>query len=244
MKTKNLTQKLNFFELVGIIIGDESIWNYPDKGVYGLEITGNADDDNEYFLKISNFIEKIINKKPRIAVKYERLGKSLKLVVYSKDFVKYLIDEVGITNIDKTFNVAIPEKYMEWKYSQHVLRGIFETDGCLYFSKSGGIIHYPRIEIKTSSIELAKQITFILKQNNFKPYTRTSKSDKTTAIYLSGPIMLEKWHSEIGFGNAKNLSKYLFWKKFGYYMPRISLKKRLDMLELSARVAKRPIIDA
>ena len=42
--------------------------------------------------------------------------------------------------------------------------------------------------------------------------------------------MLEKWVLEIGFGSTKSLSKYLLWQKFGCYIPKISLKDRLKLL--------------
>ncbi len=230
MNQRQYLEQFNLFELIGLIIGDGSIWNYPKHHVYGLEITGNAYEDKEYFEKVSDFIETLIDKRPKIRIKTERLGKSLKLVVYSKKFSQYLINDIGITNINKTFTVTIPDKYLNWRCSRHVIRGIFESDGSLYFSKSRNIIGYPRIEIKTSSLVLARQIKQILAQRNFKPQTRTSKSDHTTAIYLSGIVMLEKWYNEIGFGSIKNISKYLFWKKLGYYIPRISLQDRLEML--------------
>lgn len=92
------------------------------------------------------------------------------------------------------------------------------------------------MKLKRLSIELAKQVKYLLEQNGFNPHAKTSKSDYTIAIYLSGGVMLEKWYKEIGFGNIKNISKYRFWKKFGYYTPRISLHDRLEMLgEVSYR---------
>ncbi len=221
---------MNLFELIGIILGDGSIWNYPSHRVYGLEITGNASEDKEYFQKISDFIERFVGKKPAIRTKNERLGKSLKLVVYSKKFVHYIIHELGITNINKTFTETIRSEYLDWRYSQHILRGLFETDGSLYFSKSGGIIGYPRIEIKTSSFALADQVNSVLERNGFSPHMRNSKSDRTIAIYLSGARFLEKWHQEIGFGSIKNISKYQFWKKLGYYIPKTTTRDRLRVL--------------
>lgn len=248
MKTKYYTQKLNFYELVGIILGDGCIYNYPTKGIYGLEISGNAEEDHEYFLKISSFIENLIGKKPRIVTKIEKLGKSLRLVVYSKKFAEYLINDIGITCQNKTFEGAIPRRFLDWKYIRHIIRGLFETDGSLYFSKVKGVSRYPRVEIKTSSKILANQIIDILEQKSFKPHKRTNTSDSTIGIYVSGPIMLEKWVQEIGFGSNKNLSKYLVWKKLGYYIPKTSLNERINILNdenhIQARVPKRLIVTA
>ena len=245
MKTKNFIQKLNFYELIGIILGDGCIYHYPTKGIYGLEISGNAEEDREYFLNISDFIENLIGKKPVISVRNHKLGKSLKLVVYSKKFAEHLINDVGITCKNKTFEAVIPDKLLDWKYSKHIIRGLFETDGSLYFLKVNGILAYPRVEIKTSSKVIAGQITKILEQKSFKPHTRTNNSDSTIGIYVSGPLMLERWVQEIGFGSNKSLSKYLVWKKLGYYIPRISFNDRIILLKhdgrfIQARVPKRP----
>ena len=240
MKTKNLTQKLNFYELIGVILGDGSLWYYPLKRVYALEITGDATDDQEYFVKLAELIGRLAKKKPKIRVKNEKLGNSLKLELYSKSFVEYLINDVGITNKNKTFKAEIPKKYLEWKFSKHIIRGLFETDGSIYFSKSKKIKYpsYPRVEIKTSSKKLANQIFKILKQKAFKIRTCSSRTDRTIRLLLSGPEMLEKWIKEIGFSSMKKYSKYLFWKKFGYYIPKTPYKKRLLLIGERGQVAK------
>ena len=230
MKMKNQIKKFCIYELIGVILGDGSIWNYPDKRIYGLEISGNAEEELDYFRKISSFIENKIGKKPKIRVKYEKLGKTLKLVIYSKSFVEYLINILNIPYKQKTFRAKIEKKFLSWEFSKHIIRGLFETDGSLYFSKVNNRHTYPRIEIKTSSYELANQILLILKDNNFNPHQRTSKSDKTIGTYLSGPKELEKWANEVGFGSIKNLSKYLFFIEKGYYIPKSSTKQRLDLM--------------
>lgn len=128
---------------------------------------------------------------------------------------------------------------MAWRFSKHIIRGIFEADGSLFFSKSRKTTSfptYPRLEIKTSSKKLATQITYLLKRKEFKVNKMPSKYDKTTRIYLSGQKMLEKWVEEIGFSEPKTISKYNFWKKFGCYIPKIGYKIRK---ELTADVAKR-----
>lgn len=165
---------------------------------------------------------------------------SLKLELYSKKFVEYLINIVGITNKDKTFNAVIPNKYLNWKFSKHIIRGLFETDGSIYFSRSKKIKYssYPRIEIKTSSKILSEQLLTLLKQKAFKIRRCSSKSHKTIRVYLSGPEMLEEWIQEIGFSSMKKYSKYLFWKKFGYYVPKTTYENRLILIRERGQAAK------
>ncbi len=145
---------MNFYELIGIILGDGCIYHYPTKGIYGLEISGNADEDQEYFLKISSFIENLIGGKPRITTKIQKLGKSLKLVVYSKEFAEYFINDVGITCQNKTFEAVIPQEFLDWICSKHIIRGLFETDGSLYFSRVRGFHVIPELKLKLQAKNL------------------------------------------------------------------------------------------
>jgi len=40
--------------------------------------------------------------------------------------------------------------------------------------------------------------------------------------------MLKKWIENIGFSNERSISKYNFWKKKGFYIPKMHLKDRLE----------------
>ena len=137
---------------------------------------------------------------------------------------------LGIPTGNKTFSISIPKKLMPWKYSRHIIRGIFETDGCIYFSYSRKSKYptYPRIEIKSSSKILVSQIVNTLKIRNFKFYCKKSKGKRTFSITLSGEKMLKKWVNEIGFSNQRNISKYKFWKEKRFYIPKMPLKDRLE----------------
>lgn len=240
MKTKNLTKKMNFYELIGIILGDGSIIINSNKRVYKFELNGNAEDELDYYQKISNYLKKEFNLNPKIYVKREKLGKTLRLVVDNKKFVSFLKNNIGLNFKNKTFGGYIPNKFIDWNFSKHIIRGIFETDGSIYFSRTKPHFKpvYPRIEIKTSSRKLAEQIISILGRKDFNIRQRTSKGDKTIGIYLSGKKMLEKWIKEIGFSKIKTVSKYLIWKKTGRYFPYMTLSKRLDLLSEGGQAAK------
>ena len=230
--------KINLYELIGLIIGDGSIlYNYRNKW-HRLQISGDVNQDKEYFDHLSNFIYKIANKKPTISKRKLILhgisnGYKLELNLYHKRFVDYLVHELKLDYGDKTFTVRIPKRFLIWKYAKHVLRGLFESDGSLYFSKSKITINhpsYPRIEMRTVSYRLAKQIYHILKKRKFNvQFMETRYHD--FKIYLSGPAMLNKWIKEIGFSNQNSITKYLLWKKLGYYLPNITFEQRKKLLK-------------
>ncbi len=222
-------EEINLYEFIGIMIGDGCLLYYHEHRVYGIEITGNATEEKDYYQKIKRFIIKEFGLNPRVYVKYQKNGKGLKLVSYSKKLAENLM-KYGIVR-NKTFTITIPSEMLSWDKSKFVLRGIFETDGCLYFSKSRTAIKkpsYPRLEIKTASINLANQIVYILRENGFR--ANSHQNGSTRVIYLSGEEMLEKWLSEIGFSSDKNKTKYLLWKKLGYYQPKLSLPERIKTL--------------
>jgi DNA-binding transcriptional regulator WhiA len=231
---------MNFYEFLGVFLGDGCIVYNPVKHIYDLEFSGNALDQKEYFKDLGEFIFSDSGKMPKIWIKEHRLGHSLCLRLDNKKYVEHLIFEVGLVYRNKCFNAQIPERFMDWKYSKDILRGLFESDGSLFFSKSKkhNFPTYPRLEIKTSSKKLSEQIMFILKRKQYKVNIMSSKSDKTFRIYLSGAEMLEKWSKEIGFSDIKSISKYNFWKKYGFYIAKISLEERLFCL--NAEIAKRP----
>jgi len=222
---------MNLYEVIGIIIGDGNILYNLKNRTYRLEITGNAEEDNDYFNKILNTLKTECKNKVRIRIKLEKNGKGLRLHVNDKSFVERLHAKFGLPFGKKTFTISIKKELMNWKFSKHIIRGICESDGCIYFSKSKCSKYptYPRIEIRTSSKRLAKQLMNILSKKDFR--VNYLKCKKTAKIYVSGSEMLNKWIKEIGFNNCKNLSKIQLWKTLGYYIPKTTHIQRLKILK-------------
>ncbi len=226
-------EKINLYEFIGIIMGDGCIRYSTKKRVYSFELVGDVDEHKEYFDRISDLIFSLASRRPKIWVRYEKLGRSLRLMINCKKFVEFLLNDLRLQKSPKTFRTRIPKKFLDWNYSKHIIRGLFETDGSLYFSKSkkGKYPNYPRLEIKSSSEVLLKQLLSILSSNGFNPHIIRSNTDRTHRILLSGEKMLEKWHNDIGFNTIKNLSKYQFYKKKGHYIPYLSMAERLITLK-------------
>tara|TARA_Y100000310_G_scaffold197792_1_gene197856 strand:- start:1492 stop:2208 length:717 start_codon:yes stop_codon:yes gene_type:complete len=232
---------MNIYEFIGIIIGDGSILYNKEKKYYRLEIAGNVTEEKNYFEKISRFMINEFNITPKKRVITTGLGRCRRLYVDNKKFVEFLINELGLSYGSKTYSVTIPERYVDWKYSKHVLRGIFDTDGCFFFSKSKVFKYptYPRVQIKSASENLVSQITQILKDQNYKiRVTGPEKEKKTYTMYLSGEEMFERWIKEVGSSNMKNIIKYKFWKKTGYHIPHLTLKERKEILGVHGQAVR------
>lgn len=218
---------MNVYELLGFFIGDGHIFYSKYHRKYKLEFNGNVEEDYDYFVQIYNFLKTKSDNLPRMFTWYSGNGKVLRLELYDKIFIEKLMS-LGFLRGKKTFTIEIP-KSVRGKKLVSLVRGLFEADGCLYFSRSkiGKYPSYPRIEIKTSSKILLSQLKAFFISFGFNYYTRKSTSDRTPAIGVSGVINLEKWRRLIGFVSLKNKTKYGFWKTKGFYIPHIPLKKRL-----------------
>ena len=219
---------MDLYELIGFIIGDGNIFYSKKHRQYRLQLAGNAEEDYDYFQQIAEFLRPLSKNKVQLFIRKEKKGKCLRLMLQDKAFVEKLIS-IGIPAGKKTFTIEFPRNLTK-DMENSLLRGLFEADGCLYFSKSkkNNYTTYPRIEICTSSKKLFEQVEAILSERKFKPYIKYPKSDKAYYIILSGEKFLERWRNEIGFPSLKNKTKYDLWKKHGFYIPNTPLSKRLE----------------
>ncbi len=225
-----MLKKFNFYELVGLIIGDGHIIYDIPKRRYTLELTGNV-DEMDYFEKVREFLRTKVDREAIIKIRKEKKGQSLRLYLNNKKYVEFLIFEIELVKGNKTFKSKIPRALLSWMFMKHIIRGLFESDGSLYFSKGKRKLpYYPRIEIKSSSKNIIFALLTSLRNQNFRVNCRKCGDKGTFGVYLSGVEMLEKWNQEIGFSSYRNYSKYLLWKKLSFYIPKTSFEERKRLL--------------
>lgn len=220
---------MDIYELIGFIIGDGNIYHSEKHRIWRLELSGNVEEDYDYFIKIRKFLVDYTKSDPQFYIRSSKKGRCLTIAFYNKKFIHELIS-YGLPIGKKTFTITIPQAIWEDKNQMlSLVRGLFEADGCIYFSKSRRSIYptYPRVEIKTSSPNLLEQLKVYLKKCGFNIYTRKSRSDRTFAVGVSGEKSIEKWKEVFGFRSLKNQTKYNFWKTKGFYIPRTPLKNRM-----------------
>ncbi|MEK6850026.1 MAG: LAGLIDADG family homing endonuclease [Nanoarchaeota archaeon] len=221
---------MDIYELIGFIIGDGNIYHSEKHKIWRLELSGNVDEDYDYFLQIKKFLVDYTRLNPQFYIRNSKKGRCLTIAFYNKKFIDELIS-YGLPVGKKTFTITIPKGILEKDYQMiSLVRGLFEADGCIYFSKSKKTLYptYPRVEIKTSSPNLLEQLKTYLKGCGFNIYTRKSISDRTFAVGVSGEKSIEKWREIFGLRSLKNQTKYDFWKTKGFYIPRTPLKSRMQ----------------
>lgn len=169
-------------------------------------------------------------------------------MIRKREIVRFFHDFLDLPYGAKARSVKVPQVIIQSRdketYSKF-LRGLFDTDGCLNFSKryaEGYVlfkrIHhiYPRIFLSTVSMDLANDVAKMLdfldihywRQVHDWPEENWSRSFR---IRIRGEEMLRKWIEKIGFKNPVQLTRYELWKRTGFCPPDTTLEERIQMLE-------------
>ncbi len=212
-------------ELSGIILGDGHIHTKHNL----ITIVGGLEDLEYYNKRVNPLFYELFNQKGKIRRRKDR--NAYYLMIYSKSIFNVFLN-VGLSRGSK-INAKVPEIILQdKKLATNFIRGLFDTDGCLKFSKqTKDINYYPRVQIALRKSQLAEELVQLFRLLNF-PYG-CWQDTKSGLIYyqISGRLNVKKWFKEISPQNPVHVSKYQFWKMFGYYIPKSTLKYRKRKLK-------------
>lgn len=195
-------------EFVGTFIGDGFFNCYKNK-VYQIEFSGDKRFDLDYYTRIVIPIIKreIPELNPRIS--FVKNKNTIKIRFFSKQLFCFLKQEFGFKPGVKTYTVTIPERIINAgePYIDRTIRGIFDTDGTVFFDKRKAYKKpYPRISLQIVSEPLYIQLKNYLSRY-FSLNEGKNKNRKTYYIEVYGFESLRKWMSKIGFSNDRHLIK-------------------------------------
>lgn len=115
-------------EVLGIFFGD------GHAGKYQASVTLHSETDRAYGLYVARLIEREFSIIP--SVKKRTPKKAIEIIVSSVAFVRFLATKGMITGNKIHFGLSIPRWIKTNKeYSKAFLRGLFDTDGCIYLDK-------------------------------------------------------------------------------------------------------------
>lgn len=208
---KSRNKKLNpeICEFIGAFIGDGYLGNYGlNKNQYVLGLAGDKKLDEDYF---NSYLKPLIKRnfpftKPKIY--YRRDENTIMFRINSKELFRFFIN-LGFNTGKKSRNVIIPEKIIKNKnFMNSTVRGIFDTDGCIFLDKRKSYKkYYPRITLQLSSLNLINQLENHLSKD-FKVYINKSNRDGyRNYIEIYGHKQLETFLKQIGFSNKRHLDK-------------------------------------
>jgi DNA-binding transcriptional regulator WhiA len=202
-------------EETGWHIGDGSMnfYNQGDngklKGIYQLR--GHIEDDKPHYIER---IKPIFKSLYGIDVSLREMPSTrvFGFQIWNNELVKFK-QNLGLP-LGKKFDISIPKQFLKNDaLKAAVIRGIFDTDGCVYLEKKNHKL-YPRLQICTISENLALQLLDIL--NNLEIRTTMSKDSfcekgnkkQAYITYIRGIDMFEKFIKVIKPMNSKHLQKY------------------------------------
>ncbi len=120
--------------------------------------------------------------------------------IHSKSICEFKNKVLKIPSGPKLERLEIPEAITKTRNKEiyrSFIRGLFDTDGCIYIARG----NYPRVSITIKSKKLMIQLYDMLKKLGFIP------SIYKWTITLHGPTMLKKWIKEINSNNPKNIAR-------------------------------------
>ncbi len=197
-----------FLEFYGALLGDGWLsalsYNYKiKKSIWWVGVSGHALLDQEYLMFLKKIIKRLFNK--NAIIKYKKNSNGMEILFCHKYLVLFMNQTLHFP-IGLKIGLEIENKIAkDWKKLKHVIRGIFDTDGCFYFDKVKGYI-YPNIDIHLKSPKLLDQIEKQLRYKGFKPQRSEER------IRLKGIKQTLHWMNEITPRNKRHILKYDRWK--------------------------------
>ena len=209
----NYKSNKDLYEFYGIMIGDGCISKYicQNKTHFEIRIEGNSITDIDYYKShLKRLISSLVNKNPAIYFRKDCNGICIRF--HSKEFALFLNRELGFP-LGRKGQIGINEKLLKDRDKINaVLRGIFDTDGSLYFIKNNSPKRfYPVIEIVSISKKLLQQISDVLRKKGLK----VTQGHGRNSVKLNGKKNLKGWMDLIGTNHIDKKSKFLFWQEYG-----------------------------
>lgn len=186
-----------FAEISGILLGDGSI--SPTR----IKISFNSRDDKDFIFYVKNLLNKLFEVEP--ILKYRKNENTADLFIFRRNIIQFVLNGVGLKLSPKWNKAVIPSKFMLNKLDLLVLRGYFDTDGCLVTTNNNGLV-YPRLEMKICPSPMQSQFIKILKKYSFRFGVYKIGRGKIR-VQLNGKDQLRLWLKLVGFSNKKHLDK-------------------------------------
>lgn len=184
---------LQLAELVGIHFGDGGIHVRKRKS-YLVTYTFNA-KENALIEDTRSFFKELFD----IELKSVSQKNATQFYCSSKMLCYFFHENFGAP-LGKKDHLSIPPIIkQDDKYVKAFLKGLFRTDGCLYFTKG-----YPIIKITNKCKEFTQEIKYALLEMGFRAnvYAKGNKKHEGYDVVLCGHNQLVKWRSEILNGDT------------------------------------------
>lgn len=187
-------------EFMGILIGDGHLSEYQ------LSVTTNSKTDREHALFVQKMIKKLFG--IQSTLKNKKRENAVNVVASSKTLVQF-INNRGMPIGNKIKNsVSIPPWILRSAvYKKAFIRGLFDTDGCIYLDThkiNGKTYKHLGWTITSASDRLIADVLKTLRTLGFSPTNKISQE----SVYLRRQKEIKRYFKEIGTSNLKHYKRY------------------------------------
>lgn len=212
-----LTEELA--EEAGIFAGDGSLNIYSRN--HRIVIAGNRVEDAQYYKEtVLPLLLRVYNASPKLVFWSEG---TIGVYLTSRAIGSFKNRVLGFPLGPKK-HIQVPPAILKSskKMRAAFIRGLFDTDGTLYFEgKYGKKPYYSRIQITNTSKELVEQVFEMLTSMGFTPSVNIKNKRRKRwrlayDICIRGKTATHKWFKDIGSSHEKTQLKYALWKKLGW----------------------------
>ena len=236
-------EKEKIAELCGAIMGDG--WIQSNKKSFFL--AGDPVEDKEYYDKVISKIirEVLVLVKPKEFSYWGVYGIS----IHKKDYIEKLLNW-GLPKGKKVGRAFVPKWviHSDNKIKTAFIRGLFDTDGCVFCQKdytkyadNFNSEYHTKIRLRISSVSqrLIEQVFCLCQTLRFRCVTRKIRrgfknnrnNHDVYILEINEGESISRWFKSLNPSNIKHVSKYLIWKKFGFCPPNTNLRQRKDILK-------------
>ena len=218
MQLVTIPQKISppLAEETGLHIGDGTMGFYNSRGKIkgSFALRGHLIDDRPHY---DSVIKGLYKEVYGISISLREMQSTgvYGFQIWNNDLVEFKSKKLGLP-LGKKMDITIPPFFLENKENKiSVLRGIYDTDGCLYLEKKKNKL-YPRIKFSTTSLPLIHQLRQILSELNLRAtsysHIRQNPNWRTLhVIEIRGETNLNKFFNIIKPNNQKHLNKYYYF---------------------------------
>ncbi len=226
-------------EFLGWYFGDGCISIKKRKQFF---LTGDLGEELKFYEEVvvptfNRLFQKHLNYEVKLR-KYPSVG-VCGIYIFNEEFVSNLLKWFQLKG-GKKLEVTLPT-FSTSGEKISFLRGLFDTDGSIYFCKSNvktkkptfsNTFHYkPKIKIATISENIIDYVYNLLLELGFSPRLYSPRRQRSNenimySLVLDTQENVDKWIESVGFRNHKHNSKVNVWKKFGFCPPNTSVKER------------------
>lgn len=174
-------------ELFGVLLGDGHVGHFQTVITLGRT-------ERSYAEYVALLLERVCNVRPHIGV---RKGGHLDVYLGSTAFTRWLHDE-GLPNHKVRMQVNVPEWIVASPaYSEACIRGLFDTDGCIY-----ALRHGIQVSFSNRSVPLLCSLQKMLKTLGYTPSAISGSQ-----LYLTKTSDIDRFFRKIRPANEKHLRR-------------------------------------